>query len=88
MSKLEELQRRAVKLREELKVVEKEQERLKNLPPEAVLENLFENPKLRSQIATAVFEMTGKDRNKSAKILRTSVSDLHNALNEQKEKDE
>ena len=85
MSKASELQRKADKLQQELEKVRAEQERLKALPPEAVLDNLYENPELRGHIATAVYKMANEDRCHAARILRTSVSDLHKAMNSVKD---
>ena len=87
MSKASELQRKADKLQQELEKVRAEQERLKALPPEAVLEGLYENKDLRGHIATAVYEMTGNVRNRAASILRIPVSQLHKDMNSVKSTD-
>lgn len=81
MSKADVLQRKADKLQKELEKVRAEQERLKALPPEAVLDHLYEDKNLRGHIATAVYKMADGDRCRAARILGTSVSDLHNAMN-------
>ena len=81
MTKILELQRKEEKLQKELEQVRKEQQRLKQLPPEVVLENLYINPELRGKVAKAVYEMTGNDRNRAASILRIPVSQLHKDIN-------
>ncbi len=69
------------KLRAELNAIEEERKRRQNLTPDVLLDRMFNDPSLRQAVATKVYEETGRNPPEAAKILRTSVADMHNARN-------
>ena len=67
------------KLRAELKAIEEEKKRRQNLTPDVILDRMFNDPRFRKSVAEKVYEETGCNPPEAAKILRTSVADMHNA---------